>query len=123
MVYPQQCYNWRFEANIGPTVKPAKTKAQIRAEIENQIESFLSQGGEVVSFQKGASGLPDGAAIQNSFSPRQVQSRTPVVDVVKAIDARRQNGKNPIAKRRPKKILLKDDFGDPIRWVWQDSQG
>ncbi|MBB6521106.1 hypothetical protein [Pseudoteredinibacter isoporae] len=102
-------------------MKTAKTKAQIRAEIENQIESFLSRGGEVVQFQKGVSGLPDGAAIQNSFSPRQVQSRTPVVEVVKAIDARRQVSKTPVAKRKPKKILLKDDFGDPIRWVWQDS--
>ncbi|WP_299773895.1 hypothetical protein [uncultured Pseudoteredinibacter sp.] len=103
-------------------MKPTKTKAEIRTEIEDQIEQFLRHGGEVASYQKGASGLADGAGIQNSFSPRQVQSRTPVVDVVKAIDSRRQPQKAPAARRRPKKILLKDDFGDPIRWVWQDSK-
>ncbi|MCV6621383.1 MAG: hypothetical protein OIF51_06475 [Cellvibrionaceae bacterium] len=103
-------------------MKPTKTKAEIRTEIEDQIEQFLRHGGKVASYQKGASGLADGASIQNSFSPRQVQSRTPVVDVVKAIDSRRQPQKAPVAKRRPKKILLKDDFGDPIRWVWQDSK-
>ncbi len=75
----------------------------------------------MASYQKGASGLTDGAGIQNSFSPRQVQSRTSVVDVVKTIDSRRQLKKAPVAKRKPKKILLKDDFGDPIRWVWQDG--
>lgn len=102
-------------------MKPTKTKAQIRAEIENQIEQFLNQGGEVSNFQKGQSGLADGASIQNSFSPRQVQSRTPVVEVVKAIDERRQSKKTPQAKRRAKKVLLKDDFGEPIRWVWQEG--
>lgn len=102
-------------------MKPAKTKAQIRAEIENQIENFLKQGGEVANFQKGTSGLADGASMHNSFSPRQVQSRTPVVDVVKAIDARRQPSKPTPSRRRAKRVLLKDDFGEPIRWVWQEG--
>ncbi|MCV6613541.1 MAG: hypothetical protein OIF35_01100 [Cellvibrionaceae bacterium] len=107
-------------------MKPSKTKAQIRAEIHSQVQQYLRQGGEVCAYEKGVSGLGQQCKLRNPFSPGpsqpSPQPRTPVLEAVKAIDARRQKSKVKTPSRRPKKILLRDDFGDPIRWVWQDAQ-
>jgi len=59
-----------------------------------------------------------------SFEKRQ--ERTPVPDVLRAIDerrdARRKPQKKTTAKRSsgPKKKVIYDDFGEPLRVVWED---
>lgn len=104
-------------------MKPAKTKAQIRSEIEKQISSFLVDGGAVNEIDRGTSGRGIGQNYANPFNNdgSQTQTRTPLTEQVKAIEERRGSKKiAPAPSRRPKKVLLKDDFGEPIRWVWQD---
>ena len=105
-------------------IKPVKTKAQIREEIESQIQAFLDQGGEVASFQAGHSGrdsnepLPKPPHIERSPEP---QTRTPVLSEIQAIEARRHKKKAiPTRQRRrnnESKTLLTDDFGEPLRWI------
>lgn len=102
-------------------MKPPKTKAQIRAEIEAQIESYLNTGGEVNTIPRGTSGNTDNSklfASSSSFEPKQ--ERTPVNDVVKELEERKKN-KAPTKTKthaKPKRKLITDDFGEPIRWVW-----
>lgn len=105
-------------------MKPVKTKAQLRQEIDSQIDAFLSKGGEVLECQPGQSGRHDNS---NPFSQapnllRSNQQRTPLTDEIQAIESRR---KKPKAKtppthkhrRRETKALITDDFGEPLRWI------
>ncbi len=104
-------------------MKPVPSKAQIRSELENQIEDFLREGGTVEAVPRGQSGHLDNI---NPFtnqpqSPPSSQSRTPLNDVVKALDERKKT--KPLAGRlkRPRKKLITDDFGEPLRWVWVED--
>ncbi len=107
-------------------IKTVKTKQQIRSEIDSQIESFLNHGGEVSTYQAGESGrtvnepLPKTPHIENTQSS---QSRTPVMSEIQAIEARRKSkaakeqDKPRHSSKREKKVLLTDDFGEPLRWI------
>lgn len=104
-------------------MKKPKTKAEVRSEIEAQISEYLQRGGEVNQFSQGESSLSP------SLHPFKVQSldkpsetRTPVQDTVAAIESRRKASKSKpnATTRRPKKVLIKDDFGQPLRWVWEE---
>ena len=99
-------------------------KAEKRLELEREIAAFLNQGGTVHKVPNGVSGHDNPTqspfAKNSPIEPRQ--ERTPLTEVVKAIDERKKPEKKPVklARSGPKKKLLKDDFGEPIRWVWED---
>ena len=104
-------------------MKPVKTKAQIRSEIDQQVEDFLQNGGGVKEVEHGISGVEGNI---NPFAHKvqfdgTKQPRTPVDDVVKALDERKQNKTAKPVKKRPKKKVIYDDFGDPVRWVWDEE--
>ena len=43
-------------------------------------------------------------------------------EVVDKLEKRRQEKPNtPVKKSRPKRKLIYDDFGEPLRWVWVDD--
>lgn len=102
-------------------MKPILTKAQLRAELDKQIQAYLQEGGEVKAVPRGISGQTDN---RNPFSQigdqAPKQERTLLTDVVKTLEARKHP---PSAKqsRKPRKILIKDDFGEPLRWVWEEE--
>lgn len=104
-------------------MKPVTTKAELRAELERQIQEYLQTGGEVKDIPRGVSGQLDN---RNPFSamgqnpPRQ--GRTPVDDVVQALEARKNPHTNVKKSKRPRKKLITDDFGEPLRWVWVDDE-
>ncbi len=105
-------------------MKPLKTKAQIRAEIDEQINAFIQQGGAVNAIPQGISGHvgnsnPFGTMVRNG----EPQDRTPLVEIVKQIDARKSpQPKAPLkTTRRPRRKLITDDFGEPVRWVWVED--
>lgn len=101
-------------------MKPVPTKSQIRKELEAQVQQYLESGGNVQSVPRGISGRNDN---QNPFSQynadKPSQTRTPVTDVIKSIEER----KHPKVEKpkRPKKRLITDDFGEPLRWVWDEE--
>lgn len=104
-------------------MKRPPTKAQIRAELEKQIQHYLRDGGEVKNIPKGISGQHDN---RNLFAqlgenpPRQ--DRTPLDEVVKTLEARKKHPNAPGNRsKKPRKILITDDFGEPLRWVWTDE--
>lgn len=105
-------------------MKPLKTKAQVRAEIENQVDDFLHQGGAVTEIDRGISGreatsLPPTPV--NFDSPKA--DRTPVNEVVAAIESRRKPKPAPKAlkPKQPRKKMILDDFGQPLRWEWVEE--
>ncbi|MBY4675109.1 hypothetical protein [Marinobacterium arenosum] len=104
------------------------TKAQLRHEHEQQIKEFLAHGGKIQQVKMGATGLVDG-----KYNTRNIQinpakqQRTPIPEVVAAIDSRRgsrsKNRPKPVTSRhhqRRQKVIY-DDFGEPLRTVWVDE--
>ncbi|WP_432696152.1 hypothetical protein ACQUQP_16625 [Marinobacterium sp. YM272] len=102
-----------------------RSKADIRKELERQIQDYVRDGGEIQHVRQGESGVEDGAAFQPPFSDgRPVQTRTPALDVLATIDARRKQSKQktkPAPRQKPRKKIIYDDFGEPLREVWVDS--
>lgn len=106
------------------------TKAQIRRQIEQQTADYLDHGGEVEQVPRGVSGWAAGESPPPSHThaisaPRG--ERTYVPEVVAAIEARRQRPARPKSLRgrkaasRPRKKLIYDDFGEPLRWEWVED--
>lgn len=105
-------------------MKPIKTKAQQRAELNDEIERFLQHGGEVKAVKQGMSGNESNINLfsRSSMPFEPKTERTPVTEAIQALDARKQKGPlTPPRKRRPQKKLITDDFGEPVRWVWVED--
>ncbi|MDF1629067.1 MAG: hypothetical protein P1U78_04635 [Alcanivoracaceae bacterium] len=102
-------------------------KDQLRARLRRQTEDFIARGGNIDRVNPGVSGRADALrpppATHFSSGPRQ--ERTPVPEVVAAIELRKQQKsiKRKAAGRsnKPRRQLIYDDFGEPLRWEWVDS--
>lgn len=103
-------------------MKLLKTKAQIRAEIAQQIDAYIQHGGEVHDIPSGISGHADNTNPFGSMASGPRQERTPLVEIAKQIDARKSRSKKPSlhTARGPRRKLITDDFGEPVRWVWKE---
>ncbi len=100
------------------------TKSEIRAQLTQHTQAYLSQGGVVSEVNSGASGLVDGAYNTRNFNltePRQ--ERTPLTNVMATMDARRTQKQNPVPTHRPRnrKKVIYDDFGEPLRVIWVEE--
>lgn len=104
-------------------------KAQLRKELEQATRRFLHDGGKVEKIARGISGHSTNtppAYIDAPLFSQPRQSRTPVPDVIAAIDSRRAAAKRnttkakPVRSRRRRKVIY-DDFGAPLRHVWIDE--
>lgn len=102
-------------------------KDQLREKLRRQTEEFIARGGHIDRVAPGVSGRGDALrpppATHFSAGPRP--SRTPVPEVVAAIELRRQQRtlkhkpQGRVAK--PRRTLVYDDFGEPLRWEWKDQ--
>jgi len=106
-------------------VKQPPSKKDIRHDLESQVEAFLREGGEIEWVDRGRTGLERNKPWSNPFhaspSDEPKSSRTPVPEVLAAIDSRKQKKTSPAPKsRRPRKEWIYDDFGEPVRWVWKE---
>ncbi len=99
-----------------------KTKQAIRRELENHIKRYLQAGGHIANVEQGVSGRESNSALNSkiSFAQGNKQNRTPLTDEVNAIDERKQQKKSQSTPTpRPKKRIIYDDFGEPIREIWE----
>ncbi len=111
-------------------MKKPVSKDEVRAELQQETERFLNEGGEVAKIPQGVSGKnPDDAPV---FLNRRLFTepplpRTPVPEVIAAIDARRMLNlrRQPLRKRsrlpQPRRKIIYDDFGEPLRQVWVEE--
>lgn len=111
-------------------MKPPVSKADMRAELERELEQFLQQGGQVENIPQGISGKNPGDAplfLNRRLFIEPRGSRTPLPEVVAAIEARRKlkprRDSQPKRKRiaQPRRKLIYDDFGEPLRKVWVEE--
>lgn len=104
-------------------IKPTKTRRQMHKELEAQTNEFLTQGGQVNEVPRGLSGRLDAnAPLISIFDGNGQEDRTPLPDVVAAIEARKKPQLPPKPKKlRPRKKIILDDFGQPLRWEWVEE--
>jgi hypothetical protein len=102
----------------------------VRAELEQETERFLKQGGEVENVARGISGKNPGDAplfLNRRLFIEPSGPRTPIPEVMAAIDARRKvkPQRGPVRKRsrlpQLRRKVIYDDFGEPLRKVWVDE--
>lgn len=104
-------------------IKPTKTRRQLHQELEAQVQQYLQQGGQVNEVPRGLSGRLDAnGPLRSMFDGASHEDRTPLPEVVAAIEAR----KKPHAalkpkKPKPRKKVILDDFGQPLRWEWVEE--
>jgi SutA RNAP-binding domain len=110
-------------------LKKPVSKADIRDELLEETERFLKKGGCVSEIPTGLSGKnPEDPPL---FLNRRLfiepkTTRTQIPEVVAAIEARRLEKfrKKPQPKRRsprPRRKIIYDDFGEPLRRVWTEE--
>lgn len=105
-------------------IKPKTTKKETRQEINSLVEEFIRSKGQIQQVDMGESGLVDGKYNTShvGFSePRK--ERTPLNHIVAAIQQRKESKHttpNKKLNKRPKKKIIYDDFGEPLRWIWEE---
>lgn len=104
-------------------LKKHPTKAELRDQLNAEVEQFLQKGGEIQEVKMGETGLIDGRYSQqkNHFERSAPQARTPVHGLLATIDSRRKSKeklRHSTKKSLPKKKIIYDDFGEPVRTVW-----
>lgn len=107
-------------------MKRKPTKAQLREMMSQDILSYESNGGSVQQINSGVSGVVGGPlkAQETVLFDEKKEPRSYVNDVVAAIDSRKKSAHKKKAKpktSKPKRKLVYDDFGEPLRWVWEDE--
>lgn len=103
-------------------MKPTKTRREMHQELEQQITDYLQSGGQVQEVPRGLSGRADATGpLVNIFDGSSHEDRTPLPEVVAAIEARKKPGSDKPHKKRPRKRVILDDFGQPLRWEWVED--
>lgn len=102
------------------------SKQSLRKELRRKTEEFLSRGGEIKQHNAGETGEPaDRPRARSAFVTAQPrQTRTYVNEAVSALDNRKKPKKPEAIKKaskRPKKKIIYDDFGEPLREVWSEE--
>ena len=102
------------------------SKQSLRRELRRKTEEFLSRGGEIKQHNAGETGEPaDRPRARSVFvSAQPRQTRTYVNHAVNALDNRKKSKTaEPVKKpsKRPKKKIIYDDFGEPLREVWSQE--
>jgi hypothetical protein len=104
-------------------IQKLKTKKDVREEMEREISQYLTSGGAINEIQQGISGRENNSNLNQTipFVEGEKQTRTPLTEEVKSLDERK-NKKKSLASSpvyRPKKRIIYDDFGEPVREVWE----
>jgi len=106
---------------IGPS------KKMVREELHRKTKEFLSKGGEIRRCDHGETGQPfDKPRNKSVFvTPSPSKTRTYLNDVISRLDSRKKKNKKPIVSKKirpvPKKKVIYDDFGEPVREIWIDA--
>jgi len=105
-------------------VNKIPTKADLRDELQRQIDAFTCQGGTIQQVDKGVTGResPQASLKTPLFNEPKI-NRTPLTEVIAAIDSRRllKSNAKKTDKVTSKEKIIYDDFGEPVRKVWTKS--
>ncbi|MFN2327626.1 MAG: hypothetical protein ABR612_01790 [Chromatocurvus sp.] len=107
-------------------MKKLLTKAELRAQLAQEMEQYLNQGGAISSVDQGVSGRETGAPFRSNtrelFTEPRAE-RTQIPEVIAALEARRKPPRKApaTARKRQRRKVIYDDFGEPLRHVWTDD--
>ena len=106
--------------------KHKANKADLRNDLDRDIEPFLAKGGRIVNIEAGETALESRVApLRTPIFNEPRTSRTPLDDVVATLDERRKAQSKRLPKRglkpQPKKRVIYDDFGEAVRTVWSED--
>ncbi|WP_438985388.1 hypothetical protein [Aequoribacter sp.] len=107
-------------------MKKIPTKADVRKALQAEVQAFIASGGCVNQVPAGKSGKdatqPEHRTLREIFTGPK-QERTPLDHVVAELQSRRKSvsSAKPKVKKRPKKKVIYDDFGEPLRTVWVEE--
>lgn len=110
--------------NTGLIVGNSLYKDSQREKLRRQTEAYLAAGGNIKQVSPGVSGYHNvlHPAPLGSLSDGPKSTRTPVPEVVAAIEQRRARmTQKSTTRRKPRKKIIYDDFGEPIRWEWDNT--
>ena len=107
-------------------MKKLISKAEVRTEINSQVDDFLDRGGEVANIPQGISGRDEKTSVTRSLFDKPREARTYVPEVIAAIESRKPSApvseiRRPVTTVRRKKVIY-DDFGEAVREVWIDGE-
>lgn len=109
-------------------MKKFPSKAEQRQQLADEVEEFLRSGGEIREVPRGISGRDADALLSDWRRSTQAERpppapRTDLTEVVAALEARRTAQKKPSRppRKRARKVVVYDDFGEPIREVWRED--
>ena len=111
-------------------MKKIPSKEDIRLQLMAETERFLQRGGQVEEIPQGISGQNPGDTplyLNRRLFIEPRGSRTLVPEVVAAIEARRKQrtprkpSRTRGRKPAPRKKVIYDDFGEPLRRVWVEE--
>jgi len=107
------------------TLQKPPTKAELRAELQAAVESYLEHGGEIHEVARGISGREDHRLLIKPLFDTPKTPRTNVSELIANIESRRhakpRRSTRYIARKKPRQKILYDDFGEPIRKIWVDE--
>lgn len=103
------------------------TKKELRESLERDLKKFVNSGGDVTEVPKGLSGRDNGSGMlkpETWHMDKSTGERTQIPEVLQALDNRKTNKNSApkqTQKKRPRKKLIYDDFGEPLRWIWVEE--
>ncbi|MDF1820364.1 MAG: hypothetical protein P1U64_02255 [Alcanivoracaceae bacterium] len=97
-----------------------------RQRIKRQTDEFLARGGRIRRVESGTTGETDNKPRQRAMVFEGTRApRTYVPEVIAAVEARRKLKRKATSsrrpQRRPRRKMVYDDFGEPLRWEWVDE--
>lgn len=106
-----------------------KSKSELREEIDADIRRFLDQGKNVTSIPRGISSRDEATSPlrpEKWHMEKSSGERTYLPEVIDALEQRKKAisakpNTTSQRKKTPRKKLIYDDFGEPLRWVWVDE--
>jgi len=104
--------------------KTPPTKAELRKQLRDDVDRYLSSGGKVEHVQNGVSGREDTAPLKKVFFDTPRETRTYLNDLVATIDARRKppaSTRIGVKHKKPQLKTVYDDFGEPLRRIWVEE--
>ena len=111
-------------------MKKPLSKTDLRQRLARHTAAFLSGGGTVKKLNRGESAydktdVPPAAPLFEA-RPSNHTTRTPLTDVIAALEARRATKRSrtrAIRRKTPErsKKVFYDDFGEPLRVTWVEE--
>jgi hypothetical protein len=98
------------------------SKRILRQDILRKTEEYLSRGGEIKKYRAGESAeRADIPRKKAEFVGLKLSNQSDLNEVILAIDERKANLRNSpsvLPRSTPRKKVIYDDFGEPLREVW-----